>query len=903
MEKFIGTDNFTEQLRIQKESLLTLLNHMPALTFTKDVETGVYLACNQAFADYAHKETPEEVAGLTDFEIFEHSVAAHFVEDDKKALSQEEPYVFYEDVADAVGNPRQFQTTKLKFHDESGRLCLLGMCMDVTGIEQMKQELEQEKNAYKQAMNSREIYENIVDALSEDYFNLYYIDLKTDDYIEYGSRTGTGHRAIETRGKHFFDEAQKNALKFIYKEDQPKFQTAMNKAWLTAEIKKYGMFIMQYRLLVNGEPVYVNLKATFGGSDQNQIIIGVNNIDAQIKDQAAAQRAREDRKAYLRFSALNNNLIVLYLVNLETDKFSEYTATKNYEELGIEKEGDDFFGTTYKNSLRTVYPEDQELFHSNITKEKILEAIEKDGSFVLDYRLLIEGTPSYVRLKAARVEEDGKSTLIIGLMDEDSQIRQQKKIVDDLSAARRMASIDSLTGVKNKYSYSQAEERMNQRIAEGLVSEFSVAVFDLNDLKTINDTLGHEIGNEYIKEASRMICTCFKHSPVFRIGGDEFAAILEGADHTNKEELFESFEKLVLGNMERGKAVVSFGCSSFNMQQDRTIRSVFERADALMYTEKMFLKSLGSSKEDDSAKKTEAVPEFEEITPLQMRKHILIADDIESNREILGDLLRNDYDILYASDGEETMEMLRKHKEDIALVILDLYMPRMNGREVMNQMQVDEELMFIPVVFISVDLEAELDCLKIGAMDFIPKPYPNIEIIRARIDRCIELSENRDLIRRTQKDRLTGLYNYDYFIRYIHRFDRHYRDTAFDAVTFSITGFRLLTEQYGQQFGDLVLRSIGIGINKLLRKTGGIGCRKEGDAFMLYCPHRDDYEQLLDQFVSDLFIEEKIASKVLLKFGVFLNAQQEPEAETRFIRARAVLESIAEDPKKNICVR
>lgn len=814
MDKTVTTNSLAEQLRVQKESLSTLLNHMPAMTFTKDVETGVYLACNQAFAEYAHKKTPEGVAGLTDFEIFEYSVAAHFVEDDRRALAMDRPYVLYEDVTDAVGNPRQFQTTKLKFHDESGRLCLLGMSMDVTEMEQVKAD-------YKKAMNTRAIYEDIVDALAEDYFNLYYVDLNTNRYIEYGLRTEAGYRTTETQGKDFFVESKMNALHYIYEEDREKFIAALEKESLMNEIQKHGTFIMQYRLLIDGRPRYVNLKATRGREDDHHIIIGINNIDAQVRDQVAARRAVEDRKTYLRFSALNNNLIVLYMVDLETGQFSEYSSTQDYKKLGIETHGSEFFKTTIKNSFGTIHPDDLELFQSQVTKENTLDAIEQAGIFILDYRMMRGERTTYVRFKASRFEEDGKAMLIVGLLDEDVQIRREKKIVDDLSTARKMATIDALTGVKNKYAYSEAEKRMDRRVAEGLVSEFSVAVFDLNDLKRINDNHGHEIGDQYLKDSCRLICTCFKHSPVFRIGGDEFAVILEGEDYANQEELLERFEKQILANLDHDKPVVSFGCSRFNAQKDVNMQSVFARADAMMYREKMLLKSLGRTKEEGETNGENPVAGFGESPVVSVRKHILIADDIESNRELLGDLLQEDYEIIYASDGVEAMGILREHKDEIALVILDLYMPHMSGREVMLQMQVDEELMFIPVIFISVDLNAELDCLKIGAMDFIPKPYPDIEIIKARIARCIELSENRDLIRRTQRDKLTGLLNIDYFLRYVVRYDRYYRGTAFDAVVCNVNQFHQLKEQYGRQFGDLVLRSIGIGMNKLARQTGG----------------------------------------------------------------------------------
>ncbi|MBQ9157630.1 MAG: response regulator [Eubacterium sp.] len=120
-------------------SVASLLSNMPAMSFSKDAITGRYLACNQSFAEYAHKDSPEGVVGLTDYEIFDPVTAKHFVEDDKKALAMKEPYIFFEDVPDATGSViRNLQTTKLKFKDENGKDCLLGMCVDVTALSRMK---------------------------------------------------------------------------------------------------------------------------------------------------------------------------------------------------------------------------------------------------------------------------------------------------------------------------------------------------------------------------------------------------------------------------------------------------------------------------------------------------------------------------------------------------------------------------------------------------------------------------------------------------------------------------------------------------------------------------------------------------------------------------------------------
>lgn len=397
------------------------------------------------------------------------------------------------------------------------------------------------------------------------------------------------------------------------------------------------------------------------------------------------------------------------------------------------------------------------------------------------------------------------------------------------------ANTDELTGVKSKHAYFKRENELDEKLKTGALSDFAIVVCDVNGLKKINDTQGHKAGDEYIRRACKMICDVFSHSPVYRVGGDEFVALLTGRDYENRSILMRELHQLSSAHITTDEAIVSAGLAEYDPDRDHSVREIFERADATMYQDKTLLKSLGAVIRDD-----ESNHENDDGEAIKMRKHILIADDIETNREMLGDLLADDYDIFYASDGVETLEMLRKHKDEIALLILDLYMPNMTGREVMREMQVDEELMLIPIIVLTVDQDAELDSLKIGAMDFISKPYPDIDIVKARIAKCIELSENRDLIRRTERDKLTGLYNVDYFIRYVNLLDQQSKGAAFDAFACDVNRFHEINEQYGRQFGDLVLRSIGIGIKKLARKTGGIGCRKGGDTFLLYCPHRED---------------------------------------------------------------
>ena len=192
----------------------SMLSNMPAMSFSKDAKTGQYLACNQAFAEYAHKARPEEVVGLTDREIFDPATARHFEEDDQKALRMDEPYIFFEDVPDAHGVIRNLQTTKLKFTDGAGRLCTLGMCVDVTEMTRIKAaeaKAEVRQKALEQRLalqeklleeeRARTQQEKLITALSSDYRGVYYIELdKNEGYCyQIHSELNHGFRV----GEHF----------------------------------------------------------------------------------------------------------------------------------------------------------------------------------------------------------------------------------------------------------------------------------------------------------------------------------------------------------------------------------------------------------------------------------------------------------------------------------------------------------------------------------------------------------------------------------------------------------------------------------------------------------------------------------------------------------------------------
>ncbi|MBE6997339.1 MAG: amino acid permease, partial [Ruminococcaceae bacterium] len=169
--------------------------------------------------------------------------------------------------------------------------------------------------------------------------------------------------------------------------------------------------------------------------------------------------------------------------------------------------------------------------------------------------------------------------------------RDTRLLGQQLSAAERSATTDQLTGVKNRLSYAQFEEALNDRIESGGVSAFAVVVCDVNGLKHVNDNQGHSAGDTCIRNACALICKVFKRSPVFRIGGDEFAVLLEGDDYDNRATLLEQIAAQAHQNMTTAGATLSAGMSEYIPGQDDCVHPVFTRADRQMYRNKNAFKA------------------------------------------------------------------------------------------------------------------------------------------------------------------------------------------------------------------------------------------------------------------------------------------------------------------------
>ena len=451
-------------------------------------------------------------------------------------------------------------------------------------------EVEARRIALEEARSSSVTYSRIAQALATDYNYLYYVDLETDDFIEYSCDSDNNTLAVVRRDVDFFNISRKMAKQLIYSDDQTMFLESFKREIILRALDEHGAYTITYRQLYDGEPKYTNMKITRMEDDDRHIIIGISDVDAQMRYQDAMERAQEELITYTRISALSGDFLSVYTVNPVTDRYMQYGASGNNQTFGTETVGEDFFARARKEAMQIIHPDDILRFETIFTKQNILKEVEENGIFVLGYRMMVNGMPTYVTTKAAMVQEKDGPQLIIGIINVDAQMRRDQEYERMLTAARAKANVDALTGVRNKHAYVDMEAELDRKIHEepGTV-QFAVVALDVNNLKEVNDTKGHTAGDMYLKQACGIICRIFAHSPVFRVGGDEFNVIAQGEDYAHMDELLAELRRTNEENAGTDLPIVAAGVACFE-EGDSNVQTVYERADSVMYKEKQRLK-------------------------------------------------------------------------------------------------------------------------------------------------------------------------------------------------------------------------------------------------------------------------------------------------------------------------
>ncbi len=260
----------------------------------------------------------------------------------------------------------------------------------------------------------------------------------------------------------------------------------------------------------------------------------------------------------------------------------------------------------------------------------------------------------------------------------------------------------------------------------------------------------------------------------------------------------------------------------------------------------------------------------------KITRKILIVDDEFIERAILAKMLDGLYEIVYAEDGVKALEIIRRDKLKLSLVLMDLYMPELDGHSVLKIMQADSELRRIPVIVLTAEENAEVKSLQAGAADFIKKPCNQPDVVRARVKHSIELAEDSIIIHQTERDTLTGLFNKEFFFQYGKLLENKRDHAPMDAIILDINRFRIVNELYGQNYGDEVLRKIGGTIHKLVNEVGGLACRVNNDIFFIYLPHRNDITAKIQEYIS--MIEDTLENKkITFRIGIYRDSSHAGE--------------------------
>ena len=357
-------------------------------------------------------------------------------------------------------------------------------------------------------------------------------------------------------------------------------------------------------------------------------------------------------------------------------------------------------------------------------KKTKLEFIDGVIFQVVSRYVEIEGIPYVVEL----VNKLDGDTLI----SEDGRDEMLKKLI----RYDRELYMDALTGAYNR-RYYEDQLKQTEMVA-------GVAMIDLDDFKLHNDTYGHNAGDLVLETVVNVIRNSIRKTDVLvRFGGDEFLLVMPDILEISFQKKLKQIQNEIHAAEVPGYSQIQVSVSIGGVLSTHgTIEDAIHKADQCMYQAKTSKNMVVT--ESDLQHETQNI-----ANPSAAHKYkILIVDDSEMNREILSSILGDEFDILEAADGKECISVIRKYGRDIALVLLDIVMPEMDGFEVLEFMNKHEWIDDIPVIMISSEDSAASvkKAYEMGVSDYINRPF-DVEVVHRRVFNTIKLyAKQRRLI-------------------------------------------------------------------------------------------------------------------------------------------------------------
>ena len=314
------------------------------------------------------------------------------------------------------------------------------------------------------------VRDSVIASLTNTYNTVWLInDVETETCSLYHTDLDEVHaEAIRNALSHakYTDTKTEYVDTMVTKEDRERVQEQISLPYILQQFETKEQFSVGFiRDLETGLRHYrIDLGKVYMPGGRTGVMMGFKDVDDVVRQELAMVQALDDaRKAEEKYrqvaaehitygkvaQALAGDYFSIYIVNPETDKFVEYSATEEFDGLGVEKTGDDFFNTSRRNMNRLLYEEDLDRFMRVFKKERLMSILERDGSFTMKYRLMFDDVPVWVSMKATLLTDEDGQHLIFGTNNIDAQMKREQEYQQQIDEARTSARNDFLANMSH----------------------------------------------------------------------------------------------------------------------------------------------------------------------------------------------------------------------------------------------------------------------------------------------------------------------------------------------------------------------------------------------------------------------------------------------------------------------